>query len=80
MIGDENLPEDSDRNGDGTLKAWPKWMLDGKSSPTGRQTLTSWRLYKKGAPLHESGLHRTRDITCHAAASCRNKFVGWAEL
>ena len=56
MIGDENLPEDSDRNGDGTLKAWPKWLLEGKSSPTGRQTFTSWRLYKKGAPLHESGL------------------------
>ncbi len=56
MIGDENLPEDSDRNGDGTLKAWPRWLLEGKSSPTGRQTFTSWRLYKKGAPLHESGL------------------------
>jgi hypothetical protein len=56
MIGDENLPEDSDRNGDGTLKAWPKWLQEGKSSPTGRQTFTSWRLYKKGAALHESGL------------------------
>ena len=56
MIGDENLPEDSERNGDGTLKAWPKWVLEGKPSPTGRQSFTSWRLYKKGAPLHESGL------------------------
>ena len=56
MIGDENLPEDSDRNANGTLKAWPKWLLEGKSSPTGRQTFTSWRLYKKGDPLHESGL------------------------
>ena len=37
MIGDENLPEDSDRNGNGTLKAWPKWLMEGKSSPTGRQ-------------------------------------------
>ncbi len=56
MIGDENLAEDSDRNVDGTLKAWPKWLLEGKSSPTGRQSFTSWRLWKKGAPLHESGL------------------------
>jgi hypothetical protein len=56
MIGDENLPEDSDRNGDGTLKAWPKWLLEGKSSPTGRQSFTSWRLWKKGAGLYESGL------------------------
>jgi hypothetical protein len=56
MIGDENLPEDSDRNRDGTLKAWPKWLLEGETSPTGRQTFTTWRLYRKGAPLVESGL------------------------
>ncbi len=56
MIGDENLPEDSDRNDNGTLKAWPKWLLEGKSSPAGRQSFTSWRLYKKGAPLVDSGL------------------------
>ena len=56
MIGDENLPDDSDRNGDGTLKSWPKWVLDGKSSPKGRQTFTSWRLYRRAAPLVESGL------------------------
>jgi len=64
MIGDENLPDDSDRNGDGTLKAWPKWLLEGKSNPTGRQSFTSWRLYKKGDPLHESGL--LGPVTLHA--------------
>jgi hypothetical protein len=64
MIGDENLPEDSDRNGNGTLKGWPKWLLEGKSSPTGRQTFTSWRLWKKGAPLQESGL--LGPVTLHA--------------
>ena len=26
LIGDEQMPEDSDRNGNGTLKAWPKWV------------------------------------------------------
>ena len=56
MIGDELLPEDSDRNGDGTLKAWPKWVQEGKASPTGRHSFTSWRLWKKGSPLQESGL------------------------
>jgi hypothetical protein len=56
QIGDEQLPEDSDRNADGTLKAWPKWLLEGKASPTGRYTFTSWRLWKKGDPLQESGL------------------------
>ncbi|MBI4584360.1 MAG: hypothetical protein HY717_10100 [Planctomycetes bacterium] len=56
MIGDEQLPEDSDRNPDGTLKAWPRWLVEGKPSPTGRFTFTSWRLWKKDALLQESGL------------------------
>ena len=56
MIGDELLPEDSDRNGDGTLKAWPQWVQEGKPSPTGRFTFTSWRLWKKTDALRESGL------------------------
>ena len=56
MIGDEDLPEDSVRNPDGTLKAWPAWVQQGKPSPTGRFTFTSWRLWKKGEPLVESGL------------------------
>ena len=56
MIGDEQLPEDSDRHADGTLKEWPQWVGDGQASPTGRFTFTSWRLWKKGDPLQESGL------------------------
>jgi hypothetical protein len=56
MIGDEEIPEDSERNPDGTLKAWPPWVLEGKDSPTGRFTFTSWRLWKKGEAPVESGL------------------------
>ena len=56
MIGDELLPEDSDRHDNGTLKAWPQWVKDGKPSPTGRYTFTTWRLWKKGNGLVESGL------------------------
>lgn len=56
MIGDEELPEDSDRNPDGTLKAWPRWVREGKPSPTGRFTFTSWRLWKKGDAPVPSGL------------------------
>jgi hypothetical protein len=56
MIGDEHLPDDSDRNGDGTLKAWPQWVLDDGPSPTGRYTFTTWRLWSKDSPLQESGL------------------------
>ena len=29
MIGDEQLPEDSERNPNGTLKAWPQWLRHG---------------------------------------------------
>lgn len=56
QIGDESLPEDGDRRPDGTLKAWPSWLLEGKASPTGRFTFSSWRLWKKGEALQPSGL------------------------
>ncbi|HEY4245910.1 MAG TPA: glycosyl hydrolase [Lacunisphaera sp.] len=56
LIGDEQLPEDSDRNANGTLKKWPQWLLDEKPSPSGRFTFSSWRLWKKEDPLQESGL------------------------
>jgi len=56
MIGDEQLPEDSQRNGDGTLTLWPQWVKEGKSSPAGRFTFTSWRLWRKNDALVPSGL------------------------
>ena len=56
LIGDEQLPEDSERNPDGTLKAWPQWLQAGKPSPAGRITFTSWRLWKKTDALLDSGL------------------------
>lgn len=56
QIGDEDLPEDSARTEKGTLDAWPIWLSEGKPSPTGRFTFTSWRLWKKGDPLQASGL------------------------
>jgi hypothetical protein len=68
LIGDEQLPEDSERNPDGTLKAWPPWVLEGKPSPAGRFTFTTWRLWKKGDPLIESGM--LGPVTLRAA--------GWA--
>jgi hypothetical protein len=56
QIGDEQLPEDSDRNPSGNLKSWPAWLAEGKPSSTGRYTFSSWRLWKKDDPLVESGL------------------------
>ena len=56
LIGDDRLPEDSKRRKNGALEAWPQWLLDGKPSPTGRLTFSTWRLWKKDDPLQESGL------------------------
>lgn len=56
LIGDEQLPEDCDRSPNGMVKSWPQWVQEGKPSPTGRFTFMSYRLWKKGDPLVESGL------------------------
>jgi hypothetical protein len=56
MIGDEQLPEDSDRKENGTLPAWPDWLQKGEPNPSGRYTFTSWRLWKKDSALQQSGL------------------------
>lgn len=56
MIGDEQLPEDSDRSPSGMINAWPMWLQAGKPSPTGRITFTSWRLWNRDSPLQPSGL------------------------
>ena len=72
MIGDEQMPEDSERNGDGTLRVWPKWLDEGKPSPTGRFTFTSWRLWKKGDPLAPSGL--LGPVTVQTAAELPEAF------
>ena len=55
LIGDEQLAED--RVWDGKhLKEWPQWVLDGKPSPTGRYTFTTWHHWTKDDALLESGL------------------------
>jgi hypothetical protein len=55
LIGDEQLPPDCEWNGK-ELKAWPQWLLEGKPSPTGRLTFTTWHHWTKNSPLLESGL------------------------
>lgn len=56
MIGDAFMPEDGDRNPNGTLKQWPVWLDQGKPSPTGRYSFTSWELWGRGDKLLPSGL------------------------
>lgn len=55
LIGDEQLPADLEWNGK-QPKAWPQWLLDGKPSPNGRLTFTTWHHWTKDSPLQESGL------------------------
>lgn len=55
LIGDEQLPRDVEWDGK-QLKEWPQWLLDGRPSPTGRLTFTTWHHYTKDSPLLESGL------------------------
>jgi hypothetical protein len=55
LIGDEQLPSDREWDGD-QLKEWPQWLLDGKPSPTGRLTFTTWHHWHKDSKLLESGL------------------------
>jgi hypothetical protein len=55
LIGDEQLPPDCEWNGK-ELKTWPPWLLEGKPSPTGRLTFTTWHHWTKDAPLLTSGL------------------------
>jgi hypothetical protein len=56
MIGDQRLPEDSERRANGTLLRWPQWLLEGKPSPTGRYAFASWKHWSADSPLLESGL------------------------
>jgi hypothetical protein len=56
LIGDAHLPEDCERNAAGLALKWPQWMLDGKKSPAGRHTFTSFNLWGKDDPLVQSGL------------------------
>ena len=65
LIGDEHLPEDisysgkfDPRTGQGidSTKDWPQWLKEGKPSPTGRITFTTWRHFTKDSPLLPSGL------------------------
>jgi hypothetical protein len=56
LIGDQNLPADAERNPGGSLVRWPQWLLEGKASPTGRFTFTTWELWRKTDSLVVSGL------------------------
>jgi hypothetical protein len=61
LIGDEQLPDDcrwlpAQSDGGQGLAEWPRWLLDGKTNPSGRVTFTTWKHWAKDSPLLDSGL------------------------
>ncbi len=56
LIGDEQLPLDSNWKDFETLLEWPDWFKAGKKRPSGRYTFTSCRHYTRDSPLVPSGL------------------------
>jgi hypothetical protein len=70
LIGDEQLPPDCEWSGP-RLKEWPQWMLDGKPSPTGRLTFTTWHHWMKDDALLPSGL--LGPVTLVSAANAKMK-------
>lgn len=66
LIGDEELPPDCEYEPDGApeakdwpgqaVKAVPAWVREGRRSPTGRYTFSTWRHFRKGDKLLPGGL------------------------
>lgn len=56
LIGDEQLPLDSDWKNWEILDHWPEWFLNNEPQPSGRLTFTSARHYKNDSKLTSSGL------------------------
>jgi len=61
LIGDEQLADDcqwgpAQADYGSPLKGWPKWLLEGKPSPTGRLTFTTWKHWTRDSQPLESGL------------------------
>ncbi|MDR0338230.1 MAG: hypothetical protein LBI18_14200, partial [Planctomycetaceae bacterium] len=56
LIGDANLPQDKERQPNGTLSAFPEWLQNGQPDPYGRETFCMWNLWKPDEVLQVSGL------------------------
>ena len=78
IIGDEQLPPDCEWKPSilapgRRLTEWPKWFLEGKPGPTGRQTFATWNYWSKDSPLSESGLLGPVSLKVVAEAAVEEK-------
>lgn len=71
LIGDAARPDDAERDKSGRLASWPRWVLAGQTSPTGRRSFVTFPLWKKGEPLKDSGLLGPVTLQFPAAESPR---------
>jgi hypothetical protein len=55
LIGDEKIGLDAEWAGT-HLARWPQWLLDGKPSPSGRLTFTTWHHWTADMQPLESGM------------------------
>ncbi|MBQ9431208.1 MAG: hypothetical protein IJU44_06615 [Kiritimatiellae bacterium] len=56
LIGDDFLPPDCKWKANGALAEIPQWIKDGKPSPTGRHTFTTWRHWTRDDQPLVSGI------------------------
>ena len=71
LIGDEQLPEDSLRNPNGTLKEWPQWVNDGKPSPSGTLHVHELAALEEGGRPGSLRPARTREAAGRGASEHR---------
>ena len=55
LIGDEQYPEDVERNGV-VAKTWPKWLINSEKRDSKRTTFTAWRKWDAKGELQTSGI------------------------
>ena len=55
LIGDEQYPEDVERDGV-VVKSWPKWLADSQKRDSKRTTFTAWSKWNGKENLQPSGL------------------------
>lgn len=75
LIGDDALPADVEwKKPEGKyqpIREIPQWVKDGRKSPTGRHTFTTWRFWTADDPLLPSGLLGPVRIERSARAASR---------